>query len=820
MAEESNNTPDNTSNNKNQLSKDIADGKEIQWSDYESAIDAQVLKKFQDIENITKAFTQAIISDDAPNVQTHQNTGKKIFDWAHLHVIEKIGQGSFGEVFRAYDPILNRDVALKLRHAELHSAAGSRAFLEEARRLAQIRHRNVIAVHGAAFEQGQVGIWTDLLDGQNLKSYFTEHGVIEIDVAYQLVSDIARALSAVHEANMVHGDVKSSNIMRQSNGTFVLMDFGSGSHCEGKDSITAQMGTPLLMAPELFEGVDGAFSAASDQYAFGAMLYHMLTGHYPLTATTTLELQQLHKENTIKPVQSLRPNLPKALSDMINALLSTDTKKRPTAKSVIKTLNWIENTPKRRKKILAISAVIASLSVGIIISSWGYINANRAKQQAVIANQESQAVSGFLADILKSARPNISGKNTPVIEVLQSASKKLETALIDQPIARSEVLHHIGKSYLQMTAPKQAVELLQQAHQLRLKHLGAEHVDTLATQAVLGETLSRLSRFEEAKSLLFIDNQEAIDKLTKNNNVRLSFISAISIYYNITGEQALSEQYAKKALLLIDKDKEPLQYHERNLKMTIEFNNQQRFKESEPLVRDSLLWAEKNAPRSALTLGLRQQLSSLLGQTGRFEESESLVRHNIAVAKEWLGDKDPYLIQSLTLLSNILGAQKRLDEALAANTEALNLSRAVNGDSDWYTIRLMGNQANRLKSLNQAKAAESIYLETIELAEKALSPKHQFSYLPRKNLTELYLEQQQYDAGIAMAEITLPIIKEARGENNPWFLELRYLYGSLLKGTGRTTEAHQELNETLAITQEILGDEHALTVAIRTALDQ
>ena len=286
----------------NQLSSDIADGKQINWNDYESNTSDKSIKQLQDVDNISKAFAKNRIDTSDSSSEVQEQT---LFSWGHLQVLEKIGHGSFGNVFRAFDPVLQSEVALKLRRSDNISVTGNKAFLQEARRLARIRQRNVIAVHGAATNDGQVGIWTELLEGKNLKQHFLDHGKIGIANAYDLIRDIANALAAVHEAGIVHGDVKSSNIMRQNDGKFVLMDFGAG--CDLYDQIgSPTTGTPLVMAPELFDG--SAASSASDQYSFGVMLYQIFSGEYPFKGNSAIELNQAHTNQKQIPLHQICKN--------------------------------------------------------------------------------------------------------------------------------------------------------------------------------------------------------------------------------------------------------------------------------------------------------------------------------------------------------------------------------------------------------------------------------------------------------------------------------------------------------------------------------
>jgi serine/threonine protein kinase len=121
-----------------------------------------------------------------------------LFEWGHLQVLESIGQGSFGEVYRAYDRALDREVALKLLKTDHDRPFQSQLFLHEGRQLAMVRHRNVLAVHGAAVHDGRPGLWTDLIDGETAQDdQYREH-LSRPEAALAFIESMAQALQAVH----------------------------------------------------------------------------------------------------------------------------------------------------------------------------------------------------------------------------------------------------------------------------------------------------------------------------------------------------------------------------------------------------------------------------------------------------------------------------------------------------------------------------------------------------------------------------------------------------------------------------------------------
>jgi len=197
--------------------------------------------------------------------------------WGNFELLGLVGRGSFGEVFRAWDPHLQREIALKIL---LPRAVGDDAqfedLLREARALASVRHPNIVPIYGVDRHDGMVGFWTDFVHGKTLSMLVCEQGPFGFREAALVGLDVAKALSAVHRTGLLHRDIKAANVMREEGGRILLMDFGLSTlpHLQG-----APAGTPRYMAPELFAGA-GA-TAASDIYAVGVLLFYLVAGEYP-----------------------------------------------------------------------------------------------------------------------------------------------------------------------------------------------------------------------------------------------------------------------------------------------------------------------------------------------------------------------------------------------------------------------------------------------------------------------------------------------------------------------------------------------------------
>ena len=249
--------------------------------------------------------------------------------WGTLEIRRRMGGGSFGDVYVAWDPRLQRDVALKLRKAG--ALERSRAWIAEARRLARVRHPNVVTVYGADLHEGRAGIWMEQVRGRTLEERLRHEGPLGAREAALLGAELCGALAAVHAAGLVHGDVKTQNIMREGApghardaGRIVLMDFGS-SH-ESRSLAGGPPGTPLFTAPEVLAG--GRATPASDLWSLGVVLYRLVSGRWPVEATTSDELRARLSEEGPAPLRAARSELPAKFVSAVERALEPDPARR------------------------------------------------------------------------------------------------------------------------------------------------------------------------------------------------------------------------------------------------------------------------------------------------------------------------------------------------------------------------------------------------------------------------------------------------------------------------------------------------------------
>lgn len=313
----------------------MSDGTRLDWDDLEreaeGAEEREYLRWLRVLDQIAELHGSTVpvvsdVSSGAASASSVPHPGE-LGTWGKYELIEKVGEGGFGSVYRACDRELDFELAIKILHQKTSDVRLRQALIDEGRALARIRHPNVVRVLGVESNNDRVGLCMDFVRGQALEDLLTLNGPFSAAEAVLIGVDVCGALAAVHRAGFVHRDVKARNVMREQGGRNVLMDFGAGRALASQAGRSNDMtGTPLYMAPELLSGAQA--TAPSDIYSVGVLLYHLVTGEYPVQAATVDELRVAHRDGCRRFLSERRPDLPVRFVAVVERMLSSDPNER------------------------------------------------------------------------------------------------------------------------------------------------------------------------------------------------------------------------------------------------------------------------------------------------------------------------------------------------------------------------------------------------------------------------------------------------------------------------------------------------------------
>src|SRR6516164_3346403 len=230
-------------------------------------------------------------------------------------LLDAVGQGAFGTVYKARDPELDRVVAVKVpRAGNLAAPEELDRFLREARSVAQLRHPSIVAVHEVGQSDGVPFLVSDFVEGVTLTDLLSARRPSFREAA-ELVAAVADALHFAHQHGVVHRDIKPSNVMVGKDGRPVVMDFGLAKREAGEITMTLDgqvLGTPAYMAPEQARGESHDVGPRADVYSLGVVLYQLLTGELPFRGTTRMLLHQV-LEDEPRPPRRINDRIPRDL---------------------------------------------------------------------------------------------------------------------------------------------------------------------------------------------------------------------------------------------------------------------------------------------------------------------------------------------------------------------------------------------------------------------------------------------------------------------------------------------------------------------------
>jgi WD40 repeat protein/predicted Ser/Thr protein kinase len=384
---------------------------------------------------------------------------------AHFDLLEEVGVGQFGVVFKARDTLLDRIVAVKVPRRGRLEPVEKEYFFRDARAAAQLRHPGIVSVHEVGRDDDTIFIVSEFIEGATLKEWFSVHRLTVRESAELLVK-IAEAVHHAHEHGVVHRDLKPSNILMDCKGEPHVTDFGLAKRDTGEITMTVDgqvLGTPDYMSPEQARGNAHDADPRSDVYSLGVILFELLTGVLPFRGDKRMLILQILNDEPPSP-RKLSPRVPRDLETICMKCLAKDPSRRfetadamaedlrrfltgepITARPISKVARTWRWCLRNRVVAILLSAVFLILLTGIAVSGYFAYQANGYARR--VDNQAQEAITALYESTIREARmtraARIEGYRKVVLD-LAAKARRLDSPRVDVEELRREVVTAMG----------------------------------------------------------------------------------------------------------------------------------------------------------------------------------------------------------------------------------------------------------------------------------------------------------------------------------------------------------------------------------------
>src|SRR6266568_5749888 len=331
------------------------------------------------------------LGEPLPERRKKSDRAKVFADFGDYELLEVIGRGGQGVVYRAHQKSLNRTVALKvigLGHwaTETHL----KRFRREAEAAARLEHPGIVPIHEVGEHDGSCYFSMKFIEGGQLDAV-AKREAMPVRRAVELIAKVARIAHYAHEGSILHRDIKPGNILLDAKGEPHLTDFGLARLVETESTVTRTLevlGTPSYMAPEQAVGNNARVTSATDVYGLGAVLYQLLTGHPPFAGGTTFETVRLVLDTEPRPPRLLNPKIDRELSTICLKCLEKDPQRRyAAAAGLAEDLeHWLKHEPiqakpsgfftrgrkwvRRNPSTTVLVTLLVALAIGLSVTVW------------------------------------------------------------------------------------------------------------------------------------------------------------------------------------------------------------------------------------------------------------------------------------------------------------------------------------------------------------------------------------------------------------------------------------------------------------------
>ncbi|MFO0810951.1 MAG: serine/threonine-protein kinase [Gemmataceae bacterium] len=685
-------------------------------------------------------------------------------------ILEELGRGGVGVVYKARQPALDRIVALKVLLGSGHETpAELERFQAEARAAGRLTHPGIVRV----YEVGEWCPFPDALPRPYLCLEYVPGGSLDRAIARTpqppraaatIVKQVAEAVEAAHQAGLVHRDLKPANILlsqeepRTKNqepttatavswnldlGSWSLRpkvaDFGLAKRFDadgGQTQTGTILGTPSYMAPEQARGWHRDIGPRTDVFSLGAILYEMLTGRPPFQGPTPLEtVMQVTRVEPLPP-RRLQPAVPRDLETIcLKCLEKPPDRRYPSAAALADDLGrYLDGRPilarpigvfgravklaRRHPLPAALTGLTAAVIVGSVVAlAYAFRESEAARRRAETARDGTAAMNAFLLDQILAA-PRLGGegkgRDVTVLQLVSAAAPKVDESFANQPEIAASVHDSFGQTFLQFGEYDRAVHHLARAADFYERTLGPDAEPTVVANTALGTTYAMQGQYERAAPML----ERGFERLTS-----------------------------------------------------------------------------LRGPADERTLTARFELANARLKLRQVDAAETLYRDGLAICRAATGKARAMDIDALSGVSKVLGARNRMADALPVMREAADRAEAVYGPLDQRTIILRGYVGEAYFVLGDYTAAVPVLADTLEKRRRVISPTHPSTYTTQGLLADCWYYQRKIDEAEAAYREVLAGYLATMPADNPLIPHTRSRLAACLVVRGKFAEAEPLLLE-------------------------
>jgi tetratricopeptide (TPR) repeat protein len=772
-------------------------------------------------------------------------------------VLQRLGAGGMGVVFAAYDPELDRKVALKLLLPGTGGAAGRTRLLREAQALAKLSHPNVVAIHDVGTVGEQVWLAMELVQGHTLGQWLETprrwHAVLEV------LRSAGEGLDAAHAVGLLHRDFKPDNVMVGDDGRVRVMDFGlarmdAEAQSSGEpelaltNSVTcvgAVVGTPRYMAPEQFGGKE--LAAATDQFAFCVTLWEALYGQHPFGELPLPELAVSVIEGKLRP-----PTTGRAVPGWLRracerGLLVEPAQRWPSMRALLDTLGR-GRTRAAVHKGLAALGVLALLGAGVqaqrrwdVAQRTAACEATGAEVEEAWNGAREQALRDGLVATRVSYAAATAEKVTPWLERQAQAWRETRVeACLDAEVRGQWDPETLDRSLWCLEERRMELQSL-------VDELTMADADVLQKAVTVAAGLGSVSVCRDRKVLeaLSPPPQDAREQL---RTVRADVIRASNLQW--AGRHDKGLPLARGALARAEAlEWMPLVALAR-VQLGALLEDSGAYAEAEAELEQAYFDAAKGvAPEQALeaatklvrVVGVKQArpvegrrwgrladvalaevpdsghlrqaylldgLATLHRKAGEYDEAKVLYERALAIARETLGSEHPIVAEGLEDLATIAYHMGDYDGSKVLHEQAIAIQEEALGPEHPYVASYLNNLANVHHARGDFDEAQLLYDRAFVLWKKTLGPEHPQLANSLNNLAMIRFARGDYDQAKVLYGQALVLSEKALGPEHPNLTTTLNNLALVHAATGTHEEGMALLERALAISVKAWGPEH------------